>query len=107
MISSPHLCPATPFALRSDTDRLTTERGDLFHACRYLASNQLSVDTGQFGAAVYNDAIDYYRTFADALDRYPPPSTTENGPSSASTASPPAPAALPSERPHSKPTSPI
>ncbi len=77
MANSPHLCPATPFALRTDTDRCVTERGPLFHACRYLASNQIPIDTEQFGRAVYDDAVDFYRTFVEALDRYPASTDTD------------------------------
>lgn len=73
MIDSPHLCPAAPFALHSDNDRFDTEHGPLFHACRYLASNQVAVDTTRFGQGVYEDAEAFYRVFVKALDRYPAP----------------------------------
>lgn len=73
MADSPHLCPATPYALRARTDRTVTEAGPLFHACRYIASNQMPVQVGQFGDGVYADALAYYTAFARALAVYPAP----------------------------------
>lgn len=73
MADSVHLCPATPYALRARTDRVITEAGPLFHACRYIASNQMPVRLGQFGDDIYADALAYYTAFARALEVYPAP----------------------------------
>ena len=62
MIDSPHLCPAMPFATGGrSSDRVVTEAGDLYHACRYLGCNQVATDHDQFGRAVYDDALEFYR----------------------------------------------
>jgi pyruvate-formate lyase-activating enzyme len=62
MADSPHLCPAMPFATGGrGSDRVETEAGDLYHACRYLGCNQVSTDFGQFGRAAYEDAVEFYR----------------------------------------------
>lgn len=74
MATSPHLCPATPFALRTGSDRTDTELGPLFHACRYLASNQVAVDTELTGAEIYAAALEFYHAYTTALDHYPEPS---------------------------------
>ncbi len=67
MVDSPHLCPAMPGATGGRTsDRVGTERGDLYHACRYLGCNQVPVDQHQFGRQAYDDAIAYYRALAVA-----------------------------------------
>jgi pyruvate-formate lyase-activating enzyme len=65
MVDSPHLCPAMPGATGGrSSDRVPTERGDLFHACRYLGCNQVRVDQDQFGRQVYDDAVTFYRAVA-------------------------------------------
>jgi len=65
MVDSPHLCPAMPGATGGrSSDRVATERGDLFHACRYLGCNQVQVDQHQFGPQVYDDAVAFYRAVA-------------------------------------------
>ena len=66
MLDSPHLCPAMPGATGRSSDRVATERGDLYHACRYLGCNQVPVDPRQFGAEVYADAVELYRATAVA-----------------------------------------
>jgi MoaA/NifB/PqqE/SkfB family radical SAM enzyme len=73
MATSPHLCPATPYAIRAQTDRVITEAGPLFHACRYIASNQMPVDATQFGPQTYADALAFYTAFNQALDAHPGP----------------------------------
>jgi hypothetical protein len=73
MAESPHLCPATPYALRSHTDRVITEAGPLYHACRYIASNQVPVVADQFGEQVYAAAAAFYTVFGCALETYPSP----------------------------------
>ncbi|GAB3418086.1 radical SAM protein [Flindersiella endophytica] len=73
MISSPHLCPALPGATRRSSDRVVTEVGALYHACRYLGSNQVPIDTPQFGEELYSAACDLYRQIARALVLYPKP----------------------------------
>ncbi len=73
MAASAHLCPATPYALRAHTDRLVTEAGPLFHACRYIACNQMPVRLGQFTGRPYADAVAFYTAFARALEVYPAP----------------------------------
>ncbi|NVI92393.1 radical SAM protein [Actinomadura sp. BRA 177] len=70
MANSPHLCPATPYALRTGTDRAVTEIGPLFHACRYIASNQMPAPT-RIRAEIYRDAAEFYRAVGRALDSYP------------------------------------
>ncbi|MFG2087032.1 MULTISPECIES: radical SAM protein [unclassified Spirillospora] len=70
MADSPHLCPATPFALRTRTDRAVTEIGPLFHACRYIASNQMA-DPARIGPRIYRDAAEFYRVVGRALHAYP------------------------------------
>jgi hypothetical protein len=71
MATSPHLCPATPYATRAHTDRVITEAGPLFHACRYIASNQMPVDAAQFGHRTYAGALAFYTAFTKALDIRP------------------------------------
>jgi pyruvate-formate lyase-activating enzyme len=62
MIDSPHLCPAMPFATGGrSSDRVVTEGGDLYHACRYLGCNQVAVDRDQFGRAAYERSVEFYR----------------------------------------------
>jgi hypothetical protein len=62
MIDSPHLCPAMPFATGGrGSDRVVTEAGDLYHACRYLGCNQVATDHDQFGPGAYDDAVEFYR----------------------------------------------
>jgi hypothetical protein len=62
MADSPHLCPAMPYATGGRTsDRVATDGGDLYHACRYLGCNQVATDQGQFGRAAWDDAVDFYR----------------------------------------------
>lgn len=68
MAASPHLCPATAeSALRLDSDRIVTETGDLYAACRYISSNQMPVDRDRFGDALYTAAADYYRAVGQVL----------------------------------------
>jgi MoaA/NifB/PqqE/SkfB family radical SAM enzyme len=72
LAASPHLCPATgTAALRRSSDRVATEAGDLFHGCRYIASNQMPYRRGQFGDDVYRDAIDYCRAVTAAIENFP------------------------------------
>jgi pyruvate-formate lyase-activating enzyme len=67
MVDSPHLCPAMPGATGGrSSDRVGTERGHLYHACRYLGCNQVPVDQHQFGRQVYDDALAFYRALAAA-----------------------------------------
>jgi MoaA/NifB/PqqE/SkfB family radical SAM enzyme len=62
MADSPHLCPAMPFATGGRTsDRVVTEAGDLYHACRYLGCNQVKTDKRQFGAAAWEASLAFYR----------------------------------------------
>lgn len=80
MIDSPHLCPATPYATRSHTDRVITEAGPLYHACRYIASNQVPVDVAQFGYQTYADALAFYTAFNQVLNTRPGPAEGEEYP---------------------------
>jgi hypothetical protein len=68
MVDSPHLCPALTHATGAASDRVQTEAGPLYHACRYIASNQMDVSRGAFGAHVYEDALAFYGQVARALD---------------------------------------
>lgn len=62
MADSPHLCPAMPFATGGrSSDRVVTEAGDLYHACRYLGCNQVVTDQGQFGRAAWQSAVEFYQ----------------------------------------------
>ena len=62
MMDSPHLCPAMPFATGGrSSDRVPTEAGDLYHACRYLGCNQIATDQAQFGPEAYQRATEFYR----------------------------------------------
>jgi MoaA/NifB/PqqE/SkfB family radical SAM enzyme len=62
MIDSPHLCPAMPFATGGrSSDRVVTEAGDLYHACRYLGCNQVATDHAQFGVAAWEASVEFYR----------------------------------------------
>lgn len=71
MIDSPHLCPAMPGATGGrQSDRVATERGDLYHACRYLGCNQLPIDADQFGEQTYADAVLLYRAIALARSAF-------------------------------------
>ncbi|MFI6576640.1 radical SAM protein [Nocardiopsis sp. NPDC050513] len=79
MLRSPHLCPATPFALRWESDRFPTQAGALFAACRYVGSNQMPVDRDQFGPEVYYEAVGYYALVREALDTYPNPGEDGDG----------------------------
>ena len=61
MADSPHLCPAMPFATGGrPSDRVVTEQGDLYHACRYLGCNQVSTDPQQFGMAAWERSVEFY-----------------------------------------------
>lgn len=61
MAASPHLCPATATsAVRRASDRIPTEAGDLYAACRYIGSNQMPADRDQF-AGYYDTAVAYYQ----------------------------------------------
>lgn len=67
MADSPHLCPAMRQATGGrSSDRVATERGDLYHACRYLGCNQVPVDPDQFGVETYERAVAFYRAVAIA-----------------------------------------
>jgi MoaA/NifB/PqqE/SkfB family radical SAM enzyme len=62
MMDSPHLCPAMPFATGGrSSDRVVTEAGDLYHACRYLGVNQVATDQAQFGVAAWERSVELYR----------------------------------------------
>ena len=62
MADSPHLCPAMPLATGGrSSNRVATEAGDLYHACRYLGCNQVSTDHDQFGRQAYERAVEFYR----------------------------------------------
>jgi len=62
LVDSPHLCPAMPQATGGRTsDRVATERGDLYHACRYLGCNQVPTDQHQFGPGIYDRSAEFYR----------------------------------------------
>lgn len=62
MADSPHLCPAMPFATGGrSSDRVVTEAGDLYQACRYLGCNQVATDPAQFGRAAHERAVEFYR----------------------------------------------
>ena len=62
MADSPHLCPAMPFATGGrSSDRVVTEAGDLYHACRYLGCNQVETDKRQFGRAAWEASLTFYR----------------------------------------------
>jgi pyruvate-formate lyase-activating enzyme len=62
MADSPHLCPAMPFATGGrSSDRVVTEAGDLYHACRYLGCNQVKTDKAQFGLAAWEASLEFYR----------------------------------------------
>lgn len=77
MAASPHLCPATSTsALRLTSDRIPTEAGDLYAACRYIGSNQMPGDRDRFGD-FYDDAVAYYQAMNRVLaapsgDELPP-----------------------------------
>ncbi|HEV7654797.1 MAG TPA: radical SAM protein [Mycobacteriales bacterium] len=62
MADSPHLCPAMPFATGGrSSDRVVTEAGALYHACRYLGCNQIATDQGQFGWTAWERSVEFYR----------------------------------------------
>jgi MoaA/NifB/PqqE/SkfB family radical SAM enzyme len=62
MADSPHLCPAMPFATGGrSSDRVVTEAGDLYHACRYLGCNQVKTDKAQFGLVAWEASVQFYR----------------------------------------------
>jgi MoaA/NifB/PqqE/SkfB family radical SAM enzyme len=70
MVDSPHLCPAMPGATGRSSDRVATEYGDLYHACRYLGCNQVPIDPHQFGPQAYADAVEYYRAMTVARSAF-------------------------------------
>jgi hypothetical protein len=70
MVDSPHLCPAMPGATGRSSDRVATEYGDLYHACRYLGCNQVPIDQNQFGEQAYADAVAYYRAMGLARSAF-------------------------------------
>jgi MoaA/NifB/PqqE/SkfB family radical SAM enzyme len=70
MIDSPHLCPAMRQATGGrPSDRVETERGDLFHACRYIGANQIPIDERLF-SDLYDQAAEFYRAIALAATAY-------------------------------------
>ncbi|MDA8371010.1 MAG: hypothetical protein M0026_14240 [Nocardiopsaceae bacterium] len=70
MLDSPHLCPATPGAYGSVSDRFPTEAGDLFAACRYVGSNQMP-DPSRFPEDLYPQAVDFYALVAQGVKTQP------------------------------------
>lgn len=80
MLDSPHLCPATPHALRAASDRFDTEAGPLYHVCRYLGCGQMPANLAHFGDQTYTDACQLYSEFARALATYPKPDHTGQWP---------------------------
>jgi pyruvate-formate lyase-activating enzyme len=72
MLDSPHLCPAMPKATGGrSSDRVRTDGGDLFHACRYLGANQVPIDERRFYDK-YDEAAEFYRAVALAETAYDP-----------------------------------
>jgi len=73
MLDSPHLCPAMTQATGGRlSDRVRSEEGSLYHACRYLSSNQVPVERGRFTGRTtdrYEEAADLYRVVALGLER--------------------------------------
>ena len=62
MIDSPHLCPAMRNATGGRiSDRVMTEAGELYHACRYLGCNQVPTRFDQFGITAYEHAVEFYQ----------------------------------------------
>ena len=63
MSQSGNLCPAKQNALKDGhaSDRYETVAGDLFHACRYISSNQLPNPDTSFGEAAYDDYVKLYK----------------------------------------------
>lgn len=70
MRTSPYLCPALPFITRSEnpTDETVTPEGSLYHACRYISSNQMPTEQMDFGGDAYKIIASYYRTRRHALE---------------------------------------
>jgi hypothetical protein len=50
-----------------DSNRVETEAGDLYVACRYIGSNQMPSERDRFGDALYADAVGYYAAVSRAL----------------------------------------
>lgn len=62
MIDSPHLCPAQPGVMRdgNTTDEFETPDGNLYHACRYISSNQFPAADKAFGSGHYSEIANYH-----------------------------------------------
>lgn len=73
MAKSEHLCPAQPGVMRdgNKSDRYETPSGALYHACRYISSNQFPGANNGFGkeygsiADKYYDSLMFSRSIAD------------------------------------------
>lgn len=57
---SPHFCPAMRNATGSRSDRVMTEKGPLYYACRYPSSGQVPYTYGQFSKEDYRKYVDIY-----------------------------------------------
>lgn len=71
MASSPNLCPARPGVIRdgNPSDKYETEAGDIFHACRYISSNQFPFADKTFGLDAYDTFAEYYQVRWGLLQR--------------------------------------
>lgn len=66
MRQSPFLCPAREYDMgdANPQDRNSTEAGDLYHACRYVAANQFPYAETEFGIDFYDDYKEFYATWS-------------------------------------------
>ncbi|GHO59247.1 hypothetical protein KSB_77220 [Ktedonobacter robiniae] len=59
---SPYFCPALEGATGAGSDRILTEKGPLYFACRYLSTNQIPFLSGQFTPQDYFRYVRLYQT---------------------------------------------
>ncbi len=73
MRRSRFLCPAREYAMgdKNPSDKITTESGDLYHACRYVSANQFPVADTKFGSDSFDAYVKYYQLRARAIKNVP------------------------------------
>jgi hypothetical protein len=73
LTDSPYLCPAKPGVTRDNnpSDRYHTDAGDVFHACRYISSNQFPYADRAFATEFYPSVVAYYQARWESLQTAP------------------------------------
>lgn len=69
MMESTNLCPAREAVAKDGnvSDRYSTPAGDLYHACRYVSSNQFPDPDTAFGESEYEEIVEKYREASTSI----------------------------------------